>query len=279
MQAHLSVSINSLYMYICVCDWWNLRFVFCQVKQQRKKNNGVNKWRCVVCNQMQSVLKVFAQGFVAKDLRGFVQNFNMSRINGPPLPQSQPHQQQQQQQEITHDHTNNKRRSDWSQYLDSVEYKEERAAAASGGDFETKIVTELPEDLFKKQKLNAVGQGIYKPIFSKRNSATKNVAGRYQTIMAEGSSSSPSVNDDYYMKQDEQQQEPRTRTKPQLPAAKAKRDSISKWNHYITQDHNDDLQLGSARNFDEYWTNNDHTTLETITNDQEVEDDVHPDFM
>uniref|UniRef100_A0A2N9IN61 Uncharacterized protein n=1 Tax=Fagus sylvatica TaxID=28930 RepID=A0A2N9IN61_FAGSY len=205
---------------------------------------------------MQSVLKVFAQGFVAKDLRGFVQNFNMSRINGPPLPQSQPHQQQQQQQEITHDHTNNKRRSDWSQYLDSVEYKEERAAAASG-----------------------VGQGIYKPIFSKRNSATKNVAGRYQTIMAEGSSSSPSVNDDYYMKQDEQQQEPRTRTKPQLPAAKAKRDSISKWNHYITQDHNDDLQLGSARNFDEYWTNNDHTTLETITNDQEVEDDVHPDFM
>ena len=42
-------------------------------------------------------------------------------------------------------------------------------------DFEPKIVTELPEDLFKKQKLNANADLLYKPVFSNRNSTAKNV--------------------------------------------------------------------------------------------------------
>lgn len=47
-----------------------------QVKQQKK---GSNKWVCAVCNQRQSVRKVFARSCLARDVRGFVQRFNMSR--------------------------------------------------------------------------------------------------------------------------------------------------------------------------------------------------------
>ncbi|CAA6666226.1 unnamed protein product [Spirodela intermedia] len=47
-----------------------------QVKQQKKSSN---KWVCAVCNQRQSVRKVFARSCLARDVRGFVQRFNMSR--------------------------------------------------------------------------------------------------------------------------------------------------------------------------------------------------------
>jgi ubiquitin C-terminal hydrolase len=46
------------------------------VKQKKKSSN---KWNCAVCNEKQSVRKVFAQGYKAKDIRTFVQSFNMSR--------------------------------------------------------------------------------------------------------------------------------------------------------------------------------------------------------
>ncbi|KAE9445681.1 hypothetical protein C3L33_22419, partial [Rhododendron williamsianum] len=47
-----------------------------QVKQRKKSSN---QWICVVCNEKQSVRKVFAQGFMAKVVPKFVQTFNMSR--------------------------------------------------------------------------------------------------------------------------------------------------------------------------------------------------------
>ncbi|KAM3759995.1 hypothetical protein ACB098_01G161500 [Castanea mollissima] len=250
-----------------------------QVKQQqqKKKTKKISKWRCVVCNQMQSVCKVFAQGFVAKDLRGFVQSFNMSRsITEPsPLPLPLP-QFQDEEEDIAHDNRvhNNKRRSDWSQFLDPVEEQQ----VEEESDFEPKIVTELPEDLFKKQKLNA--DLLYKPLFSNRNSTAKNLISpnkdprrRYQPF-AKGSSQR---ND--HMKQDDEGQEPRR--KPQLPTAKAKAKGVSKWNDYIAQDDNENLQLGSGRNFEHQLHY--HTLdleLEAINNDQRVEDDdVHPDFL
>lgn len=133
-----------------------------------------------MCNQMQSVCKVFAQGFVAKDLRGFVQSFNMSRsITEPsplPLPQfqEQGEEDKEEEEDIVHDNRvhNTKRRSDWSQFLDPDPVEEQQVEEES--DFEPKIVTELPpEDLFKKQKLNA--DLLYKPLFSNRNSTAKNL--------------------------------------------------------------------------------------------------------
>ena len=132
-----------------------------------------------MCNQMQSVCKVFAQGFVAKDLRGFVQSFNMSRaITQPsplPLPQFR-EEEEEEEEDIVHDdriHNNKRRSSDWSQFLDPVEVEEQQVEEES--DFEPKIVTELPQDLFKKQKLNANADLLYKPVFSNRNSTAKNV--------------------------------------------------------------------------------------------------------
>ncbi|KAK0601997.1 hypothetical protein LWI29_029465 [Acer saccharum] len=61
------------------------------VKQKKKSSN---KWTCVVCNQKQSVRKVFAQGYNAKDLRQYVQSFNMSL-------KDRPHEEQQEEEEET----------------------------------------------------------------------------------------------------------------------------------------------------------------------------------
>ena len=60
--------------------------------------------------------------------------------------------------------------------------------------------------------------------------------------------------------------------------AKAKAKGVSKWNDYIAQDDNDNLQLGSGRNF-EHQLHYHTLEFETINNDQRVEDDVHPDFL
>lgn len=71
----------------------------------------------MVCNEKQSVQKVFAQGFMAKDVRKFVQNFNMSRQLADPqalFPQSE---------EIESQYQSNpkKMRTDWSEYIDPEE--------------------------------------------------------------------------------------------------------------------------------------------------------------
>ena len=146
--------------------------ILCQVKQQQqKKKKKISKWRCVVCNQMQSVCKVFAQGFIAKDLRGFVQSFNMSRAITQPSPLPPPQfreEEEEEEEDIVRVHNNKRRSSDWSQFLDPVEVEEQQVEEE--GDFEPKIVTELPEDLFKKQKLNANADLPYN-----RNSTAKNV--------------------------------------------------------------------------------------------------------
>ncbi|PKA61151.1 hypothetical protein AXF42_Ash006047 [Apostasia shenzhenica] len=47
-----------------------------QVKQQKKSSN---KWVCAVCNQRQSFRRIHARGYLARDLRKFVQEFNLSR--------------------------------------------------------------------------------------------------------------------------------------------------------------------------------------------------------
>ena len=142
--------------------------ILSQVKQQQqKKKKKISKWRCVVCNQMQSVCKVFAQGFIAKDLRGFVQSFNMSRAITQPSPLP-PLQFREEEEDIVRVHNNKRRSSNWSQFLDPVEVEEQQVEEE--GDFEPKIVTELPEDLFKKQKLNANADLPYN-----RNSTAKNV--------------------------------------------------------------------------------------------------------
>jgi hypothetical protein len=88
------------------------------VKQQKKSSN---KWVCVVCNQRQSVLRVHARGHRAADLRRFVQEANLARGRGAPVPVSEAdwefpaaggHHQEEPPRE--------KRRMDWSEYLDDT---------------------------------------------------------------------------------------------------------------------------------------------------------------
>ncbi|KAJ4847507.1 hypothetical protein Tsubulata_012256 [Turnera subulata] len=88
-----------------------------QVKQQKKSGN---KWTCVVCNQKQSVRKLYAQGYMAKDLRKFVQSFNMSRSLSSDQHQHSP-------APVLDDPGSSstgferKRRTDWTEYLDLEE--------------------------------------------------------------------------------------------------------------------------------------------------------------
>jgi hypothetical protein len=90
--------------------------------------------------------------------------------------------------------------------------------------------------------------------------------------MAKGSSKGNDT-----MTQDDQ----KPRRKVQLPVATGRR--VSKWDDYITtEDDNKDLTCASEMNFGDRRGRQTHDILldfKTITDDQKVEDDVHPDFL
>jgi hypothetical protein len=117
----LSLSLYSGGYYDGECDGRLTEFDLLQVRQ---KSKSVGKWSCVVCNQRQSLRKVFAQGFMAKDLRRFVQSFNMSRDLSDHLQTPLPHSTDE--EDIADDrfqcNNRSKRRSDWSEYLDSEDH-------------------------------------------------------------------------------------------------------------------------------------------------------------
>ncbi|OMP01741.1 hypothetical protein CCACVL1_03015 [Corchorus capsularis] len=112
---------------------------------------------------------------MAKDLRSFVQTFNMSRKF---TDQDQPFDPDIEAGDLENQR---KRRSDWTEYMDPEDYRDDRVALQEeergGDDLEPKIVTELPpKEKFKRPKLNNCESGedgdgqFYKPVFSKRNS-------------------------------------------------------------------------------------------------------------
>lgn len=87
-----------------------------QVKQKKKSSNN---WVCVICNQKQSVRKVFAQGYKAKDLRLFVQSFNMSRKVVDEEKQEVADTFPEVEDDEEAEEIRGKKLSDWSEYLDS----------------------------------------------------------------------------------------------------------------------------------------------------------------
>ncbi|KAF9687039.1 hypothetical protein SADUNF_Sadunf02G0052300 [Salix dunnii] len=249
-----------------------------QVKQKKKSSN---KWTCVVCNQKQSVRKVFAQGYMAKDLRKFVQSFNMSRKFADEHDSFDQEAALIPTSETDHIGLNEdcqrKRRSDWTEYLDAGEdynIKQEDEGEEPGPI----VVTELPKEMFKKPRLrndfrqNSGDHGNgnqYKPVFSKRNSSKIAMSQgkesrKYQSTEAAGNSKWSDC-----MTQDEE--EARI-FQPEMGKNKA-----SKWKDYITQDE-DDFKFGSGRNVGAHHRN--YGDWENILDDdQKVEDDVHPDFL
>ncbi|KVI07233.1 hypothetical protein Ccrd_014410 [Cynara cardunculus var. scolymus] len=141
-----------------------------RVKQRKKSSN---KWSCVICNEKQSVRKVFSQGFMAKDVRKFVQSFNMSRQfveQQQELPEEALVQEQIETQP-------NRKRTDWSEYIDS-DINDVGVSDDEGDLCEPNVVTELPKPLFKKPKLSynyseagldsEDGERLRKPVFGKR---------------------------------------------------------------------------------------------------------------
>ncbi|XP_074586398.1 uncharacterized protein LOC141842079 isoform X2 [Curcuma longa] len=111
-----------------------------QVKQQRK--GTVSKWVCAVCNQRQSVRRIHARGPLARDIRKFVQEFNMARAAAdsadadlgnpnPPLSRAEDDL-----------FAVRKRRTDWSEYLDPEADLDE--SEQDGSPEPAVVVTQLP---------------------------------------------------------------------------------------------------------------------------------------
>ncbi|XP_078431379.1 uncharacterized protein LOC144703153 [Wolffia australiana] len=103
-----------------------LRCFDCDTMQVKQQKRSSNKWICAVCNQKQSVKKVFARSGLAKDVRGFVQRFNMARSSAERNDPSFSSPDHQGGSDVRSDHVEEEDlcpvpRTDWSQFLDPVE--------------------------------------------------------------------------------------------------------------------------------------------------------------
>nr|XP_043614565.1 MRN complex-interacting protein [Erigeron canadensis] len=268
-----------------------------QVKQRKKSSN---KWICVICNEKQSVRKVYSQGSMAKHVRAFVQQFNMSRAQFLHHHQRQPQPHDDQQIQPI------RKRTDWSEYLDGPPAAD---TYDQGDPCEPNVVTELPKAWFKKPKLadrysppsGFGGQNLRKPVFGKRAGKKKiNISDKEPTTVMKESFKRAGENQPNIDNADHgcvYQTSSSVMSKLQRPNSKSnawKEDEtkvdqsfaytgasslmtklkkpVSKWNDFIDDD-DDDLQLESRCPE----INND--VFKTKVSDEIVEDDVHPDFL
>jgi hypothetical protein len=120
----ISLFLSFLPIFLFIYPSPDINFFFSRVQVKQKKKSS-NKWTCVVCNQKQSVRKVFAQGCLAKDLRKFVQSFNMSRKIADEQDSLDQDAVLIPTSETDHiglnENCQRKRRSDWTEYLDAEE--------------------------------------------------------------------------------------------------------------------------------------------------------------
>ncbi|XP_022765883.1 uncharacterized protein LOC111310727 [Durio zibethinus] len=285
-----------------------------QVKQRKKSSN---KWTCVVCNQKQSVLKVFAQGPMAKDLRKFVQSFNMSpkfTDQNQPSDPTLEYDNNSEDDDGGDPKNQRKRRTDWTEYLDLEDHHHHRLVLQEeeqghiyfekftilplilpylfiylfvygvGDDLKPKIVTELPpKEQLKRPKLRnyEIGEGgnhqLYKPVFSKRNS-------RKDTMLISrhekpmGQQPSMGEMDTSASKWSDISIGISEKSMRDCKPATAK--GNSKWEDYMTEDEGESFRLCTGRrNFADHMNKWGDAVLETESKCQMVEDDIHPDFM
>ncbi|XP_076954585.1 uncharacterized protein LOC143629108 [Bidens hawaiensis] len=253
-----------------------------QVKQRKKSSN---KWNCVVCNEKQSVRKVFSQASMAKDVRKFVQTFNMSR-------------QIQYNQQLHHDDhddetqtqppTSNKR-TDWTEYINADDHHNDNDDQR-GELCEPNVVTEMPKPLFKKPKLKntyspaaaaaaaaaADNQKLRRPVFTKRNKINNPVK---ETVkggrVGEDQHNHDTV--DHGMSNSMMKRNSKMNacdnggftddTGSSSVMVKLKR-PVSKWDSFIDDDDESGCEEINAA-----------VAFETKASDEIVEDDVYPDFI
>ncbi|XP_074321715.1 uncharacterized protein LOC141658805 [Silene latifolia] len=256
-----------------------------QVKQQKKSSN---KWNCAVCNEKQSVRKVYAQGYQAKDIRQVVQSFNMSRKFADDrkcLDFSLGHFVEQLEGDHVVAEETGKKRSDWSEYVDIDEGNLEPAYLKSNlreaETFEQKVVTELPEELmFKKPRLkgnitsssrNAGENQSYKPQFPKRSGARKEPVKNRA-----GTSDVPSAWNEvsYNVGDVDEYSEMRSEIQQKSKGVGMMKTGASKWAEYLTEDDG-----GYHCQADKAPFVSDGHKVETDDVDLLVEEDIHPDFL
>ncbi|KAK6940071.1 MRN complex-interacting protein [Dillenia turbinata] len=258
------------------------------VKQQKKSSN---KWTCVVCNQKQSARKVFARGFMAKDVRKFVQSFNMSRKQADENADQNPNFRPQitdSSGELTEYSNLKKRSTDWSEYIDPEEdtLRDSEENGEGENSMEPKCVTELPKEMFKKPKINnsAIvldneedGTKLFKPSFSKRNTVSndkftsRDESRRHQPRVTQKRSSACSRHSEQFYGNLQLECENRP---PNVEHQTTLATKSSKWSHYIMEDdaYNDSGHMqeecrSETADFTCHWS-------EIVR----VEDDIHPDF-
>ncbi|KAK8548940.1 hypothetical protein V6N13_054296 [Hibiscus sabdariffa] len=261
----------------------------CSTMQVKQRNKSSNKWTCVVCNQKQSVLKVFAQGPMAKDVRKFVQSFNMSRQltdqNQPFDPTSEYDIDFEDDDGGHGDLLENpkKRRTDWTEYLDSedrVEPKSVLQEKEQGVDLEPEIVTELPaKQKFKRPKLRNYDNVEGKPVLSKRNAmllAQDEKAVRQQQAVGDIATSG-SKGSSFTLRDVGNIVDSMRKYKPTITAAKGN----SKWKHYMTDDEEQHwcCPTNSAHHLNKWADGDDDDNNTESVEYQIVEDVIHPDFM
>ncbi|BAU01829.1 hypothetical protein LR48_Vigan10g186700 [Vigna angularis] len=241
----------------------------CSTMQVKQKKKSSNKWSCAICNQKQSVRRVFAQGFMATDVRKFVQDFNMSRKSFDdgelPLAGTLDPAPGISDGEVSRQ----KKRNDWSAYLDQEDHHTlEEQQLHNDDDCERLVVTELPTGMFKKSRVtenNAAGSGkcFKKTLFL--NSQEDPVIQR-ATSMIENNPKRRKNN----LTQYDQVTQKFKQTSTEI---------ASKWSGYLNEyDDNSEFGLNKSFNMDKNSGSCDNIVLETIANER-VEDDIHPDFM
>ncbi|CAM6101938.1 unnamed protein product [Calypogeia fissa] len=141
-----------------------------QVKEVRKSSSSARKWSCAICNEKQSVRKVFSTSDTAKEVRKFVQQFNLtagqaayaegiSRLEttGSPTEDSsydyryQEDQEGQMNRAVGNDNYAGQKKSfKWDKYLPDEEQ------VCSGDEFQhtyddTRFTTALPEPTSRRR--------------------------------------------------------------------------------------------------------------------------------
>ncbi|GLJ36804.1 hypothetical protein SUGI_0742390 [Cryptomeria japonica] len=255
-----------------------------QAKQQKKNN----KWSCVICNEKQSVKRIFARSSVAKDIRKFVQDFNMS-IH---LHRTQamahslmncPQEEEENKIEETSIASGNK----WSDYLEG-EDQNTIASDNDNDDDDVPIVTALPDPIFGKRKRQVT------PVIKTSSLSTSSdhnmpsvydQCDNYGSAVAnkKGAQSSSLPNRDQISSIIGRLNRSGSTTQKQGGSSHGTQDrgkQVSKWSSYMNGEA--ETQCDSMFSRFGYSENDDSSfqgILQTELLDQVVDEDVHPDFL
>ncbi|CAF2196003.1 uncharacterized protein LOC103831685 isoform X1 [Brassica rapa] len=241
----------------------------CSTMQVKQKKKSSNNWVCVICNQKQSVRRVFAQGYKAKDLRLFVQSFNMSRKVADEEKQEVADTFPEVEADEEVEEIRGKKRSDWSEYLDSDPPNERRRLIVEedGEEEDLKIVTEIPNEMFKRPKLNRYSNdGGYS---SAKDGVQRNDKEPLKPSFSRSCIPKQRFSSDGVMKRKKDTEQgnfkPARVTKP-----------TSKWDAYLIDDEGEHQAARGASKDDcvGEWDRG-----ITDVSYQIVDDEVHPDFM